>query len=598
MSIRTNPMKAIPLMLTRLRRIGSTMQLDKPCVEKLKMLTSQLEQIEDLFKIVKKNGNEFLDALSLLDGHLRKLHENKGDKDKLEPNILNDISKKIEEATKKLLPKGADNQGQTQPSTTKKVKFMDQKIQKEPSDPSLSQLKNKLLAQDLNKAPKVSYKELKDNLKPCVFSLNVFPEGAVIRKRHTVYWWIGEGFVKSEGEKTAEEVGEGVIDELLKFKVIFDYGNGSNPVAKKFVINPHIHYELKSLGPREKHQLGSSLVLPSNVKQHDLHSQWLVLEKKKITLGSNKDNLKPEDLTTIFNLRVSYLNFVSQWSAKMRKLAVLQLGRWQDSPLQHIEVGSEEFLKELKDQKHLKYLSLRGISRIPELPPSIAQLSRLEILDLKACHNLETLPTDIASMKSLTHLDVSECYLLDSMPRGIEKLTQLQVLKGFVIGNSRKTPCRITDLANLKKLKRLSIHIGSEAVIQPKEFESLKELTAVKCLKISWGVFDKYSDIQVIFPPSLEKLDLEGFPGITIPEWLKPSRIPAAMKKLYIKGGKLKSLDHSEICHKWHVEILRLKYLNWLQLEERKLLKLFPSVKYVERTMVLNRSYPEWKFEE
>jgi len=73
------------------------------------------------------------------------------------------------------------------------------------------------------------------------------------------------------------------------------------------------------------------------------------------------------------------------------------------------------------------------------------------------------------------------------MPKGIEKLTQLQVLKGFVIGNSSKTPCRITDLANLKKLKRLSIHIGSEAVIQEKEFEGLKDLTAVKCLKISWG---------------------------------------------------------------------------------------------------------------
>ncbi|KAG4923959.1 hypothetical protein JHK87_049499 [Glycine soja] len=213
----------------------------------------------------------------------------------------------------------------------------------------------------------------------------------------------------------------------------------------------------------------------------------------------------------------------------------------------------------------------RKLSNRHWLPPSIAQLGNLEILDLKACHNLEALPSDIASMRSLTHLDVSECYLLDSMPKGIEKLTQLQVLKGFVIGNSSKTPCRITDLANLKKLKRLSIHIGSEAVIQEKEFEGLKDLTA---------------------------LELEGFPGFTIPEWLKPSRLPQKLKKLYIKGGKLKSLDHGEICHKWHVEILRLQYLNQLQLEERKLHKLFPSLRYVERTKVLNHSYPEWRLEE
>ena len=79
--------------------------------------------------------------------------------------------------------------------------------------------------------------------------------------------------------------------------------------------------------------------------------------------------------------------------AKMKHLEVLQLGRWlQGSPKHHIEVESEEFLKELRDQKELKYLSLRGISRISELPLSIFQLESLETLDLKACHNLETLP--------------------------------------------------------------------------------------------------------------------------------------------------------------------------------------------------------------
>ena len=124
----------------------------------------------------------------------------------------------------------------------------------------------------------------------------------------------------------------------------------------------------------------------------------------------------------------------------------MQLGRWQDSPSHHIEVGSQEFLKELRDQEFLLYLSLRGISRISELPPSIAQLESLEILDLKACHNLETLPNYISSMKHLTHLIVSQCYFLEGMPKGIEKLTNLQVLKGFVISTSRKTPCRISDL--------------------------------------------------------------------------------------------------------------------------------------------------------
>ncbi|RDX91151.1 Disease resistance RPP13-like protein 4, partial [Mucuna pruriens] len=237
----------------------------------------------------------------------------------------------------------------------------------------------------------------------------------------------------------------------------------------------------------------------------------------------------------------------------MKNLQVLQLGRWlHDSPKHHIEVQSEEFLKELRDQKHLKHLSLRGISRIFELPSSILQLESLETLDLKACHNLETLPNDISSLRNLRHLDLSQCYLLDRIPKGIDKLTNLEVLKGFVIGNSNKTPCTISDLANLKNLKRLNIHIQSEAVIQDREFESLVELEKLEHLKISWGVSDtRYSDIQLILPSSLMKLHLEGFPGENIPGWMKPgawARSPVhVFKELNITGGKLKSLDDGQV---------------------------------------------------
>jgi len=537
---------------------------------------------------VKGNEDELLDTLALLDRHLRTIGNI--DKEKFQSD-METISQRIKDSTEKLLPKGWASQGETQASVSPKVttsSSQDHKTAELHSIPSSSQHKDELHEENLSQKVEVSFEKLETHLKPCLLSLLVFPEDAVINKRHTIYWWIGEGFVRSSGEKTAEEVGEGVVEELLNCQMIVAYGNGLNPVVKKFKINPRIRVELMTLDSEK------------TLSFQEFSNQRAWLEQRKVVLGGDdKDNLKPKQWKTIFNVGASYLSFEPEWLAKMKSLEVLQLGRWQDSPSHHIEVASEEFLNELRVHKRLKYLSLRGISRIPELPPSIAQLENLEILDLKACHSLEALPTNIASMKSLTHLDVSECYLLDSMPKGIEKLTQLEVLKGFVIGSSSKTPCRISDLANLKKLKRFSVHIGSEAVIQEMEFESLKELSAVKCVKISWGVSgEKYSDIQVLFPSSLEKLDLEGFPGSAIPEWLKPSRVPGAMRKLYIKGGKLKSLDHGEICHKWHVEILRLRYLKQLQIEERKLHKLFPSLRYVERTKVLNHSFPEWRLEE
>ncbi|KAG4377380.1 hypothetical protein GLYMA_18G099200v4 [Glycine max] len=362
MSIRTNPMKAIPLVLKRLRATRITTKLDASSAAKLEELMSLLDKKKDLFKTVKSNGDEFLDILTLLDGHLRYLNKDNLDNAKFEKD-MEAILQRIKDSAEKLLPKGATNEGETQAlGSSSKVRPLDNQMKKLHSDPSSSQNKNELLDHDLYQKIEVSYEELKDSLNICLLSLLVFPEGAVIRKRHTIYWWIGEGFVTSNGEKTAEEVGEGVIDELLKCKMIVAYGNGLNPVVKKFKVNPHICGQLVSFVSREKLQhLGFSFQIISHHEQ----PSWLVVERQKVNLG-DKGHLKSDHWKTIFNLRASYLNFVSQWLAKMKNLAVLQLGRWQDPPFHHIEVASEDFLKELKDQKQLKYLSLRGISRMSQ----------------------------------------------------------------------------------------------------------------------------------------------------------------------------------------------------------------------------------------
>ncbi|ESW18440.1 hypothetical protein PHAVU_006G041200 [Phaseolus vulgaris] len=373
-------------------------------------------------------------------------------------------------------------------------------------------------------------------------------------------------------------------DVLDSHSKVCSYGMVKCPVVSKFKINPWIrHMLVSSVLGEDKQPFGfySQIITPSH--HNGTGHACLVLDQEKVQIGGEFDS-KSDHCKSVFNLGANYLTIEPRWMAKMKKLVVLQLGRWQESPSHHIEVASTEFMTDLKAQKHLKYLSLRGISRISELPPSIAQLVSLQILDLKACHNLETLPNEITSLRKLTHLDVSQCYLLERMPKGIEKLTELQVLKGFVVGNSDKTP-RVSDLVNFKKLKRLSIHIGSEAVIQDKEFESLEGLL-VKCLKISWGVSSntKYQDIDISLPQSLEKLNLEAFPSLKTPKWLKLNTLPPGLKRLYIVGGKLTSLEKekgSTISCK--VEILRLKYLRKLQMDDLKNLgELFPSLKYAE----------------
>ncbi|XP_062007402.1 disease resistance RPP13-like protein 4 [Rosa rugosa] len=439
-----------------------------------------------------------------------------------------------------------------------------------------------------------SYGDLRGTeLKVCLLSFSIFPEGSEIRKRPLIYWWIGEGFITATKEKTAEEIGEDIFAKLLRKDLIQPAPGQSNCelLVKNCIVHPWIRRMLISLA-REAKLFDFDPkwpMMPSDSISTCRRSCLVSKVDKSITQGD--DQLK--NLLTVFNVNVQYLDLKQEWLDKLKRVEVLHFGRWQSSPKYHIEVdqktfdGSQavSFLNGLGAQKHLKYLSLRGISRISELPASIRSLISLEILDLRACHDLERLPSDISSLKKLTHLDVSECYLLEGMPKGLHKLSSLQVLKGFLIGSQEKTPTKLGELATLKKLRRLSIHIGNGAAIQAGEFEKLKVMSSLRFLKVSWGVVSKNlteiddESSKFLFPENLEKLDLQGFSLPKAPEGLKPSKLKN-LKKLYIRGGELQSLDLEENEPLWKVEILRLKYLEKFIKSEEEVKRIFPHLKY------------------
>ncbi|KAM1359870.1 disease resistance RPP13-like protein 4 [Malus sylvestris] len=439
-----------------------------------------------------------------------------------------------------------------------------------------------------------TYEDLESmDLKLCFLSFSIFPDGSVMKKRPLIYWWIGEGFITSTQHKTAEEVGEDIFEKLMRKGLINKTGSkaSSCPFVKSCALNPWIRRMLVSLA--------------SKARLFHFDSEWRrmpsydTLTCRRACLVYNNqirqgdDGPRVDDLLTVFNVNVQYLGLKREWLNKLKKVAVLQLGRWQDSATHHIEVDDEDFvnqedvgfLKGLGTQnKHLKYLSLRGISRITQLPSSILNLISLEILDLRACHNLETMPSDISALRKLTHLDMSECYLLERMPKGLDKLSSLQVLKGFLLGPSKNSPCKLGDLAKLKNLKRLSIHMGNESEVQKGELNKLKDISSLCRLKISWGLVSSELKDQIANefsfpPPNLEKLDLQGIPLEHVPRWLNPGQL-GNLKKLYIRGGELSSLDHGVTGAVWKVEILRLKYLKKWDKDWQKLKGSFPHLQH------------------
>ncbi|CAL9026022.1 unnamed protein product [Prunus brigantina] len=276
----------------------------------------------------------------------------------------------------------------------------------------------------------------------------------------------------------------------------------ANEVIKKGCIEPVYKKRRSVVHSFKMHPLIRSavIVIAKDVRFFDFDSKgnptanfsWshlacLMNGSSHLTLAIRPD-LDPEKLQTIFNVNKAYPEFSEVDWSRLRNLKVRYLGRWHSRANHHIEVDDVEFFKGLSYMRHLIFFSLRGISRIMELPDSLCKLSSLRILDLSACHNLEILPETIGSLKMLTHLDMSECYLLEHMPKGIALLSELQVVKGFIIcAHKNDRSCTLHDLSALKKLRKLTINTSREDFPREEELIVFQQFGSLQKLTIAWG---------------------------------------------------------------------------------------------------------------
>lgn len=428
------------------------------------------------------------------------------------------------------------------------------------------------------------FNELESIEKQCLLSFIIFPKNTIVKRRHLLFWWIGEGLL--EDPKTYEVRASEILCKFTQKSFIVQVKNG-------FMIQPHI-LSLLSVLAIEANSYGSS------------SCSWY--DDRGYLINSKSPLFQSDDVKTMINISMEKLDKL-EWISGLRNVKALYLGRWQNSAENHhIEVVGTEFLKGFKSMKNLKSLSLEGISGIQELPGSISNLTSLRVLDLRACYNLEKLPKEIGSLKKLTHLDISECYLLDYMPKELLSLSELQVLKGFVITDTKdRIFCSLDDLAGLKKLRKLSVSLysgsfsleGFSAVLKFKRLVKLKiiwggKVSKEKRNKKSEAKAEAYerrsflkrqeSAIREASQVSLEKLELQCLPHKSLPSWVNPDNL-RSLKKLYIIGGGIKNLGRAgEESDKWRrVESLRLKYLNDLNVKWMEVKMLFPKLRHLEK---------------
>lgn len=429
----------------------------------------------------------------------------------------------------------------------------------------------------------LTYDLLDIKMKICLLCFSVFPEEAIIKKRPLIYWWMAEGFIKKSEEKSAEEVGEEIFSKLMNMGIIQPRRkNDKTPIVDGCTVRPWIRRMLISTA-RKVEFLDFDEMGRITCSLNKSRRLCFPMDVKV----SSRDNSWKRELSTVFNVNESYLSFKEDSLSKFEKLKILQLGRWQSSPYHHIEVENDEFLNDLRVLKHLKYLSLRGISRITALPSSISECRNLLLLDLKGCHTLERLHSDFGSLRKITHLDLSECYLLESMPYNLHKLLSLQVLKGV---DAEKYPRSLSAFDQLKNLRKLGIILNTAS-----DLKWLFSIQHLRILTLTWrmdstkhveaSIQDEGEKAQTSDYPPLEKLDLRCFPFKERPIWLDPN-ILKNLKRLYIRGGRLAELipntkDYNGSLN-WEVQILRLKHLNNLKLGSTQVRKKFPQLSYFE----------------
>uniref|UniRef100_A0A0A9D5I7 Disease resistance R13L4/SHOC-2-like LRR domain-containing protein n=1 Tax=Arundo donax TaxID=35708 RepID=A0A0A9D5I7_ARUDO len=295
-------------------------------------------------------------------------------------------------------------------------------------------------------------------------------------------------------------------------------------------------------------------------------------------------------------------------------LVVLQLGRWCNlDTTTYMEVDGLESLGAIGFLKNLRYLGLRGLSRLTKLPRGIQQLKTLTILDMRGCQNLVNVASKaITPLKQLTHLDLTECYMLEYIDRkGITSLSELQVFKGFVFGAGTQgsKACKLRDLKKLKKLQKLTISIATDANVGNREMGELEHLASLRKLTITWSeipsilvgdtekvtqkreqLLSKWTSLEL--PQGLEKLDIRCYPR----DKLELIKVPKSLEKLYLRGGDLNKFS---IEGPNFVKTLRLRYLKNFTMGWRDVLDILKEIEYVEIVVkdekVMNLMYMDKK---
>uniref|UniRef100_M8CQC3 Disease resistance protein RGA2 n=1 Tax=Aegilops tauschii TaxID=37682 RepID=M8CQC3_AEGTA len=378
---------------------------------------------------------------------------------------------------------------------------------------------------------KLSYKHLSSEIKKCFAFCALSPKHYEMQKDKLIQLWIANGFIQEEGTMDLTQKGEFIFHELVWRSFLQDM----EVVAQYSSYLGNIKYETVVC---KMHDLMHDLA-------RDVSNECATIEEliEQKALVKNTRHLQIPDVKSenlLFNGKTSLRTLLApSWTCK-------DTNQLPQASLRALHL--ERILTNFKslNAKHLRYLDLSYCIVSATLLDSICLLYNLQTLRLNHCKGLRHLPEDmVLSLRKLINLYLFGCQWLEWMPRNIGQLNKLCTLTTFVVDT--RDGCGIEELKdlwhlrnrlelyNLRKIK--SIENAKEANLQQKQ--NLNELL------YSWGreIYDEPENeacneeevFQCLKPHSkIQILELYGYGGREIPQWMKDSQMFQCLRKLII----------------------------------------------------------------
>lgn len=288
------------------------------------------------------------------------------------------------------------------------------------------------LAEDSNQCKQIlalSYYNLPHYLKPCFLYLGLFPEDYEIKSKELIRLWVAEGFIQERGNEIMEDVADDYLEELIGRSMIQVARKRSNGTVSRC----RIHDLLRDLSMSEARQINffgiygdnDTTASSSSLRRVALHR---IVDEYEIT------NCSAAPLRSMLCFSYSITNLSKLLDRGSKLLRVL-----------HVDIADlqeDDFPKEIREEVHLRYLSVNGIR---SLPSSVKHLYNLQAIILPNYGG--TLPNAIWDLERLRHLYAYQ-WIIDGHPR----LNNFRNLQTFCLRAGSWIEDGLEKLTNLRKL--------------------------------------------------------------------------------------------------------------------------------------------------